>query len=339
MANKTQKQEEPPIEPEEDLIEVVDGRLPGGRRFLFYGQEAVGKTTLAAHAPKPIFIDIENGSANMSVARYKFKDGIVPQTYSEILKAVKRLTTAKHDFQTLVIDSLDRVENLIHDHVLERDSGKQSNLNKYGKKLESIESYGYGKGYQVAYEEFCSLLRGLETLMLSRGMNIILIAHSKIGTFKNPEGEDYDRYWIRVHQHIAGKSKEWVDVCGFACYEAGGDKMNADDNRAKGWSTGRRLLKLQHSAAYDAKSRIPLPKEIELLAGNPWAPLQEAIESAEETPEEILEAIKLECQRLGDHALTEKVRAACQGVLDTAKLSRYLMDLRNRTPQEESTNV
>lgn len=321
-----------------DEIEVVDGRIPGGRRFLFYGQEAVGKTTLACHAPAPIIVDIENGSANLSVSRYKFPSGVVPRSYAEVEQAVRRLATAKHSFKTLIIDSLDRLEGLIHQHVLERDSGRQSNLNKYGKKLESIESYGYGKGYQVAYEAFCILLHGLEVLTTERGMNVILIGHSKIATFKNPEGEDYDRYWIRVHQHIAGKAKEWVDVCGFTCFESGGGKLDEDQARAKGWSTGRRLLKLQHNAAYDAKSRIPLPSEIELVSDDPWAPLQAAIDVAEQTPEAILKSIGAECERLGNEKLTEKVRAACRGVRDTARLSRFLMDLRNRQPEEEAND-
>lgn len=323
----------------EDAIEVIDGRIPGGKRFLFYGQEAVGKTTLAAFSPKPIFIDIENGSANLSVARYKFASGVVPKSYEEVTGAIRKLIASKHSFETVVIDSLDRLELLIWDFCLRRDSGKQSMLNKYGKKLESIESYGYGKGFQVAYEEFCSFLSLLEHLREERELNVIIIGHTQVRPFKNPEGEDYDRYWIRVDKHIAGKAREWVDVCGFCCFEEGGGKLDADQSRAKGWSTGRRLLKLRRTAAYDAKSRIALPAEIELSTGDPWAPLRAAMDVAKETVPEILAAIGAECSRLGDEVLTAKVRTACKGVQDTATLSRYLMELMDRKPTEEARNV
>lgn len=336
MAAKSTKK----AKPDPAGIEVVDGHISGGRRFLFYGQEGVGKTTLAAHAPNPILIDIENGSKNLSVARFKFPDGtVVPKTLQQVTDAIRKLSQVKHPFESVVIDALDRLERLIHLHCMERDSGRSSNLNKYGKQLESIESYGYGKGYQVASEVMSELLNELEILIERTGMNVVFIAHSKISTFKDPEGEDYDRYWIRAHPHVAGKIREWVDVCGFCCFESGGGKLDEDQNRAKGWSTGRRLLKLQHSHAYDAKSRVPMPDEIELLPENPWAPIQEAIDGAEQTPAAILKSIQVECARLGDDELTAKVRKACTGSKDSARLSRYLMDLRNREPKEEATNV
>lgn len=317
-------------------LAVQSGKQKGARRFLIYGQESVGKTTLAAHAPKPIFIDLEEGSHELDVDRVLFEGNQVsPSTYEDLLSAVVDISTEGHDYQSIVIDSVDRLESLIWDYCLRRDSGKQGPLNKSGRKLDSIEGYGYGKGYVVALDVFRSFLVHLEMLRRRRGMNIIVIGHTHIRPFKNPEGDDYDRYWLRVHTGIASQVKEWVDVVGFACFESFG--KGSDDRKTKGYATGRRLLKLTHAAAYDAKSRIAMPHEIELDAGDPWAPIQAAMDACDSmTVADVRAAIIAECKRIGDPELTKKVDAACKGkgVNDKIILSRYLMDLKGRAPKE-----
>ena len=321
------------------LGNVKRGRQGGARRYCFYGVESVGKTTLAAHSPKPIFIDLENGSSELDVARYTFENGrVVPDTFFDVMEAVDDLTYNEHEFETLVIDSLDRVEALIWDYCLERDSGRKSELNKTGRKLDSIESYGFGKGYNVALDEFRALLGKLERLRETRQMNIIFVGHAHVKMFKNPSGEDYDRYNLRAHHGIGGQTKEWVDVIGFCCFEEFGDKLEGEGKlaRPKGFSTGRRLLKLEREAAFDAKSRISLPREMEMESTNPWAPFQAAIDQGKSEPKELLALIGKELERIGDDALTDKVRAACKGVVDPALLNRYRTELTTRTPKEEA---
>lgn len=319
---------------------VLTGRIITGWRGTFYGAEAVGKSTLGAYSPAPIFIDVEDGTSNLDVARYIFRDGAdghVPRTLSEIYAAIAALLEKEHPFKTVVIDTLDRLESLIWAHILERDSGKQSAMNKAGKKLQSIESYGYGKGYVLALDEWRRLCRQLDQLRLKRGMNVMLLGHAQIRLFKNPEGEDYDRYHLRVNDKAAGFIKEWCDIVGFCCYEEGGAKLSDDDRRAKGYSTGRRLIRLERTAAYDAKTRFPLPDVIELAADNPFAPLGEALQSA---PDNIRASIATELLRLGDPALKKKVSAAVKKAgADAATLSRYLNDLKTRNPKEQEANV
>ena len=316
-------------------LAVQKGKQKGARRFLIYGPQGVGKTTLAAHAPKPIFGDLEEGSHELDVDRLLFSNGqVTPATYEDLIETLATLATENHAYQTLVIDSIDRLESLIWDHCLRRDSGKPGVLNKSGRKLDSIESYGFGKGYNVALDVFRSLLAQLESIQRTRWMNIVFIGHTQIRPFKNPEGEDYDRYWLRVHASLGGLVKEWVDVVGFACFETFGDR-GSDEQRAKGYSTGRRLLKLTHAAAYDAKSRLAMPNEIELDAGDPWAPIQAAMDAGETmTPDAIRAAIEHECKRIDDSELTKKALNACKGVKDTTKLSRYLMYLKGRSKEE-----
>lgn len=320
------------------LHAVQQGTLNVHHRFAFAGCEGVGKSSLAAHAPNPIFFDLEDGTSQLSVARYSFRDGAgghVAKSYTEILDALTDLRANDHSYETLVIDTVDRLESLIWRYILERDSGKVSAVNRGGKRLHSIESYGYGKGFQIAVDEWRGFCSDLDTLRLTRNMHIVLLCHDMIRTFKNPEGDDYDRYHLRLDAKAAGFIKEWCDVVGWCTFEEGAAKLDPDQPKAKGYSTGRRLVHFVRTAAYDAKSRIPLPPELELTLDDPWRPLAAALDvGLNLSASQISELIALECMRLSDNALTNKVNIAVeQASGNTATLSRYLNDLKQRDPQ------
>ncbi len=312
------------------LGQVCRGRLASPLRFLFYGAEGVGKSSLAADAPRPIFLDLEDGSALIDCARYRFRDGRgghVAKSYRELVSAIDDLTRAEHDFQTAVIDTVDQLEPLIWSYVCERDNphSKQN--------LTSIESYGYGRGYQIALDEWRAFCRTLDVLRAKRGMNVVLLGHAQIVKFKNPEGEDFDRYTLRIQDKPAGFFREWCDVIGFCCFEGGAapitdDKGKAKD-RAKGFSTGRRLMRFERTAAYDAKRRIPLAETVELAAASPWEPIAEAVALGRANAENLIKQIDAEIGRIGDEDITQMATEFRRKHNDTKNLVRLLNRLRS----------
>jgi hypothetical protein len=312
------------------LAAVKRGRLIAPLRYFFYGAEGVGKSTLAAHAPDPIWLDIEDGSGQLDVPRYQFRDGDgghVPHSYEEILSAIDDLTRNPHSFQTVVFDTADRLEALLWQWMIARDTTAR-------KPLDSIEAYGYGKGPIRALDDWRGLCFRLDRLRTARKMSIIILGHAQIRLFKSPDSEDYDRYNPRINALAAGFLKEWSDVTGFAMFEEFGSKLG--DDRAKGTSTGRRLLKLERTAAFDAKSRIALPKEVELDPANPWAPFAAAVnDGVNMDPAEIATLIDAETTRIGSPELTAKAQAFTKEALaknDTATLHRSLLKLRDMKP-------
>lgn len=332
-----------PKPPASRLAKAQKGRLRLPPRYVIYGPEGVGKTTLAADAPDPIMLDIEDGSSRVNVARYSFRDradGHVPHSYQEVASAVEDLTATDHAFKTIVIDSVDRLEGMIHRYMLERDSGKVTAANPKGHKLFSIIDYGYGKGFDAAVDEWRGFLVRLDRLRYRRQMEVILIGHAHIKTFKNPEGEDYERHQLRANEKIAGLLKEWAETTGFFRFEdVSGKLMGSDSDRAKGTSTGRRILHVRREAAYDAKTRLNLPSEIEIVAENPWAPIAKAVEDGYEEIQQLEILIGAELARIGDPALTEKVTAATKAAVaknDGAALQRYLAGAKARPSATET---
>jgi hypothetical protein len=237
---------------------VVKGKQAEPLTLTLYGVEGIGKSTFASAAPGAIFIDGESSTANLDVERFPR-----PASWEDVKEAVRVLTDDAHQYQTAVFDTVDWLEPLLWDYCCRRD------------KQESIESYGYGKGYVAALDEWRVFIASLERLRRVKQMGIILIGHSWIKPYKNPLGEDFDRYELKIHPKAAGLIKEWPSTVLFANHETVAMK-DPKTKRVRGVDTGARLLYTERSAAYDAKNRHGLPPTLPL----DWASFWEAMTAA-----------------------------------------------------------
>lgn len=318
---------------------VKRGLLDEPKRFYFYGPEGVGKSSLAADAGA-IFFDIEGGSGHLDLFRYPFRDGNdghIAETMHEVYAAIDDLLVSPHDHKALAIDTLDALESLIWKHVCE---GKVA---KSGDKIVSIEDFGYGKGYQVAAEEWRRLIVRLDRLRLKRQMHILFLGHEEVKEFRNPVGENYDRIQPELNKHAIGVVRKWVDVTGRVTFDDVAAKVGGAA-RARGVSTGSRIIQLEHNAAWNAKCRLPLPSQIELALESPWAPFAAAIEELRNsTPDSLRTRIASELDRVGEafvrsdgkEVTAEAVRAAVtEAGDDVATLTKYLTVLNQSNPKE-----
>lgn len=244
------------------LANVVKGKIKRPVRITLYGPEGVGKSTFGAGAPKPIFLGAEDGTAQLDVARFPS-----PERFEDVLEALLVLSRETHDYDSLVVDSLDWIEPLIWQYICKRDGEK------------NIESYGYGKGYVTAIDEWRRFFAGLEYLQRAKPMHVILLAHSWIKPFKNPEGEDFDRYELKLDKKAAGLAKEWSEAVLFTTWETYA-KKDEKTKKVKGVSTGARIVYTERTAAYDAKNRFSLPDELPLS----WADFYAAVETGAVAP-------------------------------------------------------
>lgn len=298
------------------VLDYQSGRTGGPLMVWLYGVEGIGKSSFAAQFPKPAFIDVEDGTRELDVARVPAPDG--GWTWESVLEAVRLHESAEHDRQTLVIDTVDELQALLWNYLCVRDSKK------------SIEDYGYGKGYQAALDEWRVLLAALERLKRARKMHVVLLAHCQIRTFKNPEGEDYDRYQSSLNDKASGLFKSRADVVLFANYETFAHKKDEKSKveKAKGTMTGRRLIFTKRSAAFDAKNRHELPEQM-ALDGRAFLETVRQFQSM--TPSDmkakITEAIPKMTEALRGDAISALGRADTE-----QKLAQLLGWIRENTP-------
>lgn len=231
------------------LTQITAGGELRPPRIVVYGVHGIGKTTLAAAAPRPVALRTEDGLGTLSTPTFP-----IARSYGEVLDAIKELYIQPHEFQTLFIDSLDWLEPLVWAHTAML-GGKQD-----------IEDFGYGKGYTKAGEHWQAILEGLNALRNDRGMTIICLAHSEIKRFDSPETEPFDRYQIKLHKRAADLVQEWADVVGFAHYEVftTGTETGFNKTIRRGVGSGQRLLSVEERPAFYAKNRYQLPPSMPL---------------------------------------------------------------------------
>jgi hypothetical protein len=247
------------------LETVVRGRTVKPPRITIYGTEGAGKTTAASEAPNPIFIGVEDGTGLIDVARFPLPDDV---TLDDIRDAVAELTDKPHDYKTIVLDSLDWIEQVVWRDLCTEE--RVSSIEKVGK--------GYGKGYTAAFERTKALVADLSRLRDKRDMTIVMIAHAQVKTFLNPAGDDYDRYSPKLHKATAALWCEWSDVVGFLDQETLVVE-DEDTGRAKGIATGKRLLHVTHAGGWYAKNRYSMASPVVMQHGAMWDAIKAAIDA------------------------------------------------------------
>jgi len=229
-----------------DLKSIKKNESMAAPRVMLYGVEGIGKTTFAAGAPNPIFIQTEDGLGSIKVDHFP-----MAESAENVLEAISSLYRQEHGFKTVVIDSLDWLETLIWRDVEAKHDAKE---------------LAYGKGAIIAADKWRAILDGLTALRNDKGMCVILIAHTSIKRFDSPETEPYDRYQPKLQDRSSALIREWADAVMFANYKTLVKKDDVGFNRSvtRGISTGERLLFTNERPAYMAKNRYGLPDTIPL---------------------------------------------------------------------------
>jgi hypothetical protein len=165
-------------------------------RILIYGPPKQGKTSLAAEFPNAVFLQVEEGTpGDLELTSFGLLTG-----FDAVMDALSALYSEEHDRQTVVLDSVDKMEPLIW--------AKACADNSWS----SIEAPGYGKGYVEADRVWRELLDGLNALRRDRAMTVVLIGHSTVTTFPNPAGAEYPRWDIRLHKRAVGLIQDEMDA-------------------------------------------------------------------------------------------------------------------------------
>lgn|SRR5512138_9047 len=237
---------QPPHQQRKSMLSLVTkGKLCSPPRIVLYGPEKIGKSTFASEAQDVIFLGAEEGTNQLDVARLP-----EPRRWQDAYDSIDDLTNESHPYKALAIDTFDWLEPLCWEEVC-RVGGKKS-----------IEDFGFKTGYITALEYWKSLLFRIDRMRREKNMMVIVLAHSCVRTFKNPTGDDFDRFTMKTHEKASSLLKEWSDVVLFANHEQFAKKV--DKSRAKGISTGARIVHTTYSAAWDAGSRYSMPETLPL---------------------------------------------------------------------------
>ena len=226
------------------MLNITSGRVQRPQKIVLYGVEGIGKTSLAAQMPDPLFIDTEGGTAHLDVRRLQ-----KPSSWVELLAMIREVAATPDVCKTLVIDTADWAEQMTIDYICA----------KY--KQPGIESFGYGKGYTYLGEEFSQMLTACDEVIVS-GKHVVITAHAKMRKQELPdEAGAFDRWELKLSKQTAPLLKEWPDALLFLNFKT---LVVATENNSHKAQGGRRVIFSTHHPCWDAKNRHGLPDEMEL---------------------------------------------------------------------------
>lgn len=230
-------------------MNITRGKQQRPQKVVIYGAEGIGKSTFASRFPEPVFIDTEDGTSQLDIARMD-----KPTSY-EMLKAQINYVIENKPCKTLVIDTIDWAEQIIVESVC-------SSHNKKG-----VEDFGYGAGYVYVREEVGRFLNLLQDV-IEAGIHVVLTAHAKLRKFEQPdEMGAYDRWELKLGRKTSGETsslvKEWADMVLFCNYKTMAIQVDDKGKKHKAQG-GRRVMYTSHHPCWDAKNRHGLPEEMDM---------------------------------------------------------------------------
>jgi hypothetical protein len=242
------------------FAEVIVGKVFAPPRLLVYGMDGVGKSSFAAQAPKPIFIQVEEGLDQIGPARFP-----VQKTYEGVLNCLNLLAREKHEYQSVVIDSVSWLEKIIFEKIC-ANSKKNTIAEAAG---------GFGKGEQTGLVMWREVL-GILDLCRNKGMAVILLSHQGKEDAGNPEFPMLKVTGPRLHAKTSSPLlREWVDATLFMTRrmvvntvgQGLAEKQIAQPIGADG---GERIIQTAATPMTIAKNRYNLPFEIPFPKDGSW---------------------------------------------------------------------
>lgn len=209
-----------------------------GQRVVIHGPPSAGKTSLAALIKRGKFIDRDSdGTKGMKVSRV---EGIASHA-----DAIEALQTEElwADVGTIIVDSASAFQDLAIAQVVGPPGADG--------KVKSIESFGFGKGYRMVYEEMMKLLAALDR-HVDKGRNVVLVCHSTVGNVPNPAGEDFKQNQMDLMENGQGPLRKRVEGWADHILFIARDVAVTD---GKGSSKGTRAIQTVWSPWWVAKTR------------------------------------------------------------------------------------
>lgn len=233
--------------------------------ILIYGVDGVGKTSLAAEFPDALYVP---------TAGERTPEGIdlptpgIIETFNDLKGVFGELLTEDHEFKTVIVDSLDGLEPLMHAETCVRIGATSIDSNDKGSPT------SFGRGYveaDVEWNEFMGACRALA----ERGVAVVLLAHPEIVRFDSPITDPYARYQVKLHKRAAALVREQSDIVAFINYRVSIKTKEVAPKKEVAHAEGgkERIIHLTEAAGFVAKSRYLTPESFVYKRGQGYAEL------------------------------------------------------------------
>ena len=233
--------------------------------IVVYGVDGVGKTSLAAEFPNPLYLPTVGERAPSGVDMPT--PGVI-ETADDLYGIVGELLTEEHDIKTVIVDSADGLEPLLNAVTCARIGAASLDSNDKGSPA------AFGRGYVEADVEWRQFMEGCRALT-ERGIAVVIIAHPEIKRFDSPVTDPYDRYQIKLNKRAAAIIREQSDIVAFLNYRVTLKSKEVAPKKEITHAEGgkERQIHLVEGAGFVAKNRYNAPDYIVYKKGQGYAEL------------------------------------------------------------------
>ena len=232
-----------------------------------YGPPGVGKSRFAASMPKAFFIRTEDRHDHLSVQSH---EGII-STYDQLIEVLDWLQNEEHDFKTVVLDTADSCEKIIHAKVCEG-TGTTDILHPKAFPFYS----GFVKAANVWEKEILGRLKDLNIL---RKIMPVILSHVQTIHVEHPQYGSYPKFFPGVDKRVGAKIFKIADIVGFLDWQT---TTKGEEGSLRLQGSGQRLLRLKPKPVWETKESYNLPDSIDIPEDKPgelggWKVLSDAI--------------------------------------------------------------
>jgi len=214
------------------------------------GDSGLGKTTLASTFPKPIVIRAEDGLQAIPADQRPDAFPLIHKI-EDLWAQIMSLLQEKHDYKTVVIDSVTALERLFMAHIVETDPKKPASINQ--------ALGGYGAGLQAVAALHQRVRKACGLLNERMGMHVVFVAHAETETIELPDTDAYTRYSLRLGKKSVAPYVDDSDVVAFLKLET---FTKGDGERKKAISDGTRVMICHASASNVSKNRYGITEPL-----------------------------------------------------------------------------
>lgn len=201
--------------------------------IFLHGPPKIGKSTFAAQFNKPLFLATEAGLNSLETYQIPIRDEIVNGkkilAWGKFLQTLTELMHGKHEFRTLVIDTVDNLAEYCSEYVYDVH------------RIQHASDLDWGKGWQLLKAE---AQRGINLLM-SLGLGVIFVSHSEEKEIRRKKGDSYTKIQDTCPRNFKHMIHALSDMILYATME-----------------NGKPVLKTRESDEYLAGSRVGLPETL-----------------------------------------------------------------------------
>lgn len=217
-------------------LQQAERAMPKPPILTIPGFPGAGKTTLAGLFPNPIFIQAEDSKTVFENIESDKQPAFLPRlpkaskkkeisAKAILLDQLRELATEKHDFKTVVFDTITSLNLLFEHEIVEYFPGKES---------QSVQDAcgGFQKAYDVIAEWHNEIINACNVLR-NKGMCIVFLAHTVDRKIKNhPEfGGEYNVYGLNMHYK---SEKVYINLSDAVMYLKQGEYMQGHESGKKG---------------------------------------------------------------------------------------------------------